>query len=88
MLLLEGHQVRLELVDVDVEFTFASQRNGQRRDHLRNHTVKVAVSGPVDVETLLAQTVHSRVLERERDVDVVDQAAQVHHCVVGLADVF
>lgn len=62
----EGHQVRLELVEVDVEGAVETERGGDRGDDLRNETVKVGEAGLLDTETLLADVENSLVVDLQK----------------------
>ena len=53
----EGHQVRLELVEIDVQATIESERSGDRRDDLGDESVQVGEARRGDVEVLLADLV-------------------------------
>ena len=50
----EGHQVRLELVEIDVQGAVESEGRGDGGDDLRDQAVEVGVAWLGDAETLLA----------------------------------
>lgn len=50
----EGHQVGLELVQVDVEGAVEAERRGDRGHDLRDQAVQVREAGLRDVEPVLA----------------------------------
>ena len=59
----EGHQVGLELVQVDVEGTVETKRGGNRGDDLGDETVQVREAWRGDAEALLANVVNSLVVD-------------------------
>jgi hypothetical protein len=61
-----GHQVGLELSDVDVERAIEAEGRSQGRDDLRDEAVQVGVGRALDVEVAAADVVESLVVEHER----------------------
>ena len=59
----EGHQVGLELVQVDVERTIEAERRGDRRDNLCNETIEVRERRRADVQAVLANVVNGLVVD-------------------------
>ena len=81
-----GHQVGLELGDIDVEGTIESQRGGQGRDNLSDESVEVGVGGSLDVEVAAADIVDGLVVEDDGDISVLEEGVGGEHGVVGLND--
>jgi len=81
-----GHQVSLELSDIDVEGTIETEGSGQGRDDLGNQSVKVGVGGSVDVEGTLADVIYGLIVEHESDISVLKEGVGGEHGVVGLND--
>lgn len=81
-----GHQVRLELVQVDVESTIESQRRGNGADDLGDEAVQVLVAGTRDIQVALADIVDSFVVNQESAVRVLDSAVGGEDGVVRLDD--
>mmetsp|Transcript_9845 Transcript_9845/g.30344 ORF Transcript_9845/g.30344 Transcript_9845/m.30344 type:complete len:289 (-) Transcript_9845:97-963(-) len=79
-----GHQVHLELVDIDVERTVEAQRGGQRADHLGDQTVEVGVVRALNVETATADIIDGLIVQHERDVGVLEQRMGGQGAVVRL----
>mmetsp|Transcript_985 Transcript_985/g.4183 ORF Transcript_985/g.4183 Transcript_985/m.4183 type:complete len:495 (-) Transcript_985:76-1560(-) len=81
-----GHQVGLELGDVDVERTVEAEGRGEGRDHLADEAVEVGVGGALDVEGPAADVVDGLVVEHDGDVGVLEEGVGGEHGVVGLDD--
>ena len=81
-----GHQVGLELGDVNVERTVETEGRGEGRDHLADEPVKVGVGGALDVEGPAADVVDGLVVEHDGDVGVLEEGVGGEHGVVGLND--
>merc|ERR1712195_159340 len=79
-----GHQVGLELGDVNVEGTIESERSGQGGDHLRDKTVQVGVGRTLNVQASTADVVDGLVVEHDSDVSVLEQRVGGEHGVVWL----
>merc|ERR1719398_677465 len=81
-----GHQVSLELSNINVEGTIETERSGQGGDHLRDETVQVGVGGALDVEAATADVVDGLVVKHDGDVSVLEEGVGGEHGVVGLDD--
>ena len=81
-----GHEVGLELGDVDVQGAVESEGCRQGRDHLGDEAVQVGVSGALDVEGAAADVVHGLVVEHDADVGVLEERVGGEHGVVRLND--
>ena len=81
-----GHQVSLELSDIDVEGTVESEGSGQGGDNLGNESVQVGVGGSLDVEISAADIVDGLVVEHDGDVGVLEEGVGGEDGVVGLND--
>lgn len=80
------NQVRLELVQVDIEGAVETEGRGDGRDNLRNQAVEVLEAGAGDVQVSAADIVHGLVVDQERAVRVLDRAVGGQDGVVGLND--
>lgn len=69
-----GHQVGLELVQVDIERTIESQRRGDGADNLGNQAVEVLVAWAGNIQVAAANVVHSLVVNQEGAVGVLNRA--------------
>ncbi|EJK63828.1 hypothetical protein THAOC_15492, partial [Thalassiosira oceanica] len=81
-----GHQVGLELGDVNVERAVEAEGGGQRRDDLRDEAVEVGVGRALDVEVAAADVVEGLVVEAEGAVGVLEEGVRGQHGVVRLDD--
>ena len=79
-----GHQVGLELSQIDIEGTIESQRSGDGGDDLANETVEVGVGGTLDVEVTSANIVDGLVVDHEGTVGVLEGGVSGKDGVVGL----
>lgn len=79
-----GHQVGLELVQVDVQGAIEPQRRGDGRDDLGNQAVEMLVARSGNVQVLAADIEHSLVVNQEGAVRVLDGAVGGKDSVVGL----
>ena len=79
-----GHQVGLELGDIDVQGAVEAERGGERRDDLGDQTVQVGVGGALDVQVAAADVVDGFVVEHDGDVGVLQQRVGRQNRVVGL----
>lgn len=79
-----GHQVSLELVQVDIESTLETQAGGDRADNLGDKTVQVLVTGARDVQVTAADVVDSLVVNKEGTVGILNGAVGGQDGVVGL----
>ena len=81
-----GHQVSLELSDVDVEGTVKSEGSGQRGDNLSDESVKVGVGRSLDIEVSSADIVGGLVIEHNGNIGVLKEGVGGEHGVVRLDD--
>ncbi len=81
-----GHQVGLELREIDVEGTIESQGGSQGGHDLGNQSVEVGVGGSLDVEVSAAHVVEGLVIQAEGAVSVLQQRVGRQDVVVGLND--
>merc|ERR1719231_1399744 len=79
-----GHQVGLELGDVDVEGTVEAEGGGEGGDHLADEAVKVGVGGALDVEGAAADVIERVVVDKEGHVGVLEEGVGGENGVVGL----
>ena len=66
-----GHQVGLELGQIDVEGTIEAQRRRDGADNLGDQTVQVGVGGSLDVQVATADVVDGFVVDHEGAVGVL-----------------
>ena len=81
-----GHEVGLELGDVDVERAVEAKRRGEGRHDLADQAVEVGVGGALDVEGSTADVVDGFVVEHDGDVGVLQEGVRGKHGVVGFHD--
>jgi len=81
-----GHQVSLELSDIDVEGTIESEGGSQGRDDLGDQSVQVGVGGSLNVEVSTADIVDGLVVEHDGDIGVLKEGVSGQDRVVGLDD--
>jgi hypothetical protein len=79
-----GHKVSLELRKINVEGTIETQRSGKRRNNLGDETVKVGVSGALDIEVATAYIVEGLVIEAEGAIGVLKKRVRRKDVVVRL----
>ena len=79
-----GHQVSLELSDIDVEGTIKSEGGGQGGDNLGNESVEVGVGWSLNVEVSSADIVDGLVVEHNGDIGVLKEGVGGEHGVVWL----
>lgn len=79
-------QVRLELVEVDIESAIEAQRRSDGRDDLRNQAVEVLIARPGNVQIPAANVEHGLVINQEGAVRVLDGAVGGKDSVVWLDD--
>ncbi len=80
------HQVGLELSNVDVEGTIETERGGKRGDNLRDESVQVGVSGPLNVEVSATDVVDGLVVKHDGDISVLEERVSREDGVVRLND--
>lgn len=81
-----GHEVGLELVQINVERTVETQRRGDGANDLCDQAIEVLVVGPGDIQAATADVVNRLVVDKERAVGVLDGAVGREHSIVGLND--
>ena len=69
-----GHEVGLELVEIDIEGTVEAEGGGDGADDLGNQAVEVVKGRAGDVEIAAADVVDSLVIYQEGAVGVLDGA--------------
>merc|ERR1719471_2313993 len=79
-----GHQVGLELCEIDVEGTIESQRGCDGADNLTNQTVEVGVCWTFNVKVTSANVVDSLIVDHEGTVRVLQGCVGGEDGVVGL----
>lgn len=70
------HQVRLELIQIDIQRAIEPQRARDRTDDLRDQPVQVLEAGPLDVKVAPADVVHGLVVDQERAVGILDRGVR------------
>merc|ERR1719443_962162 len=68
-----GHQVGLELSDIDVEGTIESEGGSERGDNLSDESVQVGVGGSLNIEVSSADIVDGLVVEHDGDIGVLEE---------------
>eukprot|EP00955_Chlamydomonas_euryale_P116152 366399-Chlamydomonas_euryale.AAC.58 len=81
-----GHQIGLELIQVDVEGAVEAQRRRQRGDDLGNQAVQVGIAGFLNVQLAAADVIDGLIVEHERNIGVLQQRVRGQHRVVRLHD--
>mmetsp|Transcript_27255 Transcript_27255/g.50246 ORF Transcript_27255/g.50246 Transcript_27255/m.50246 type:complete len:459 (+) Transcript_27255:280-1656(+) len=79
-----GHQVGLELSDIDVEGTIETEGGSEGGDNLSNETVQVGVGGTLNVEGTTADIVDGLVIKHNGDIGVLKERVGGKDGVVGL----
>ena len=79
-----GHQVGLELVQINVESAIKPQGRSDGADNLGDETVQVLVAGTRDIEVALADVVDGLIVNKEGAVGVLDGAVGRQDGIVGL----
>merc|ERR1712048_338202 len=79
-----GHQVGLELSQINVEGTIESKRSGDGGDDLSNQPVQVGVGRSLDVEVPSADVVDGLIVDHEGTVGVLQGGVGGQDGVVGL----
>lgn len=67
-----GHQIRLELGQVDIQSAVESQGCGNRRHHLADKPVQIRVQGSLDAELAPTNVVNRFVVHHKRAIGVTD----------------
>lgn len=81
-----GHQVSLELSDINVKGTIESEGGGEGRDDLGDQSVQVSVGWSLNVEVSSADVVNGFVVEHDGNIGVLKEGVSGEHGVVGLND--
>jgi hypothetical protein len=81
-----GHQIGLELGDINVERTIETEGSGQVRDDLSNQTIQVGVGWALDVEVAAADIVESIVVYLVSDIGMFQKGMHTQDGVVGFDD--
>jgi len=82
----EGHQVSLELVQVDVQGTIEPEGSGDGGDNLGNQTVEIGEAWGGDSQILLADIIDSLVVDHERTVGVLEGGVGRQYSIVRFDD--
>merc|ERR1719150_531884 len=82
----EGHQVGLELSEVNVELSVESEGRSHGGDDLGDDHVQVSIAWAVNVQLLLADAIDSLVVKQHGHLGVIQQPMGGEHGVVGLHD--
>ena len=77
-----GHQVGLELSNINVQGTIESEGGSQRGDNLGNESVQVGVGGSFNIQVSSADIVDSFVIEHDCDISVLQEGVSGEHRVV------
>ena len=79
-----GHQVGLELSQVDVEGTVESQRGGDRADNLTDQPIQVGIAWSIDIQVASADIVDGLIVDHEGTVGVLKGGVGGQDRIVGL----
>jgi len=79
-----GHQVGLELSDIDVEGTIESEGGSEGGDNLGDESVQVGVGGALNIEVAAADIVDGLVVEHDGDIGVLEEGVSGEDGVVWL----
>ena len=80
------NQVRLELVQVDIQSTIETERRCNRANHLSNQAVQVLERRARDVQVATANIIDSLIVNQKCAVGVLDRAVGAQDSVVRLDD--
>ena len=81
-----GHQVGLELSQINIEGSIESERSSDGRDDLTNESVQVSVGGSFDVQVSTTNVVNGFVVNHESTVRVLKCGVGSQDGVVGFND--
>jgi hypothetical protein len=81
-----GHQVGLELGEIDVEGAVEAEGGSEGRHDLGDETVEVGVGGALNVKVAAAHVVEGLIIKAEGAVSVLKKRVGGEHVVVGLDD--
>ena len=79
-----GHQVGLELSEIDIQGTIETQRSGDGGNDLTDQTVEIGVGGSLDVEVPAADIIDGLIVHHEGAVGVLQGGVGGQDGVVGL----
>lgn len=79
-------QVSLEFTHVDVEGTIETEGSCEGRNNLACHGIQVLVGRLVNAEVVVANAVHSFVIQGEGNIAVLQQGMGRQDCVVRFND--
>ena len=79
-----GHQVRLELVQIDVERAVEAQARCDGAHYLSDQTVEMLVVGARNIEVATADIVDSLIVDEKGAVRVLNRAVCGQYSIVGL----
>ena len=80
------HQIRLELIQINIQRTIKPQRARNTADNLRDETIQVLERRTLDVEIAATDVVDGFVVDEERTVGVFDCGMRGEDGVVGFYD--
>jgi hypothetical protein len=78
------HQVGLELSNINVEGTIETKRSSQRRDNLRDQSVKVGVGRALNVKRTTADVIDSFVIKDNVHISVLEKRVSRQDAIVRL----
>ena len=81
-----GHQVGLELVQINVKRAIETQRGSDRRDDLGDQAVKVVIARALNAKVAAADVIDGLVVDHEAAVGVLQSGVGGQDRVVGLND--
>ena len=81
-----GHQIGLELGNINVQSTVESEGSSERRDNLSNKPVKISVGRSLDIEVSATNIVYSFVIKHDCDVGVLKKRMSCQYSVIRLND--
>mmetsp|Transcript_48999 Transcript_48999/g.88100 ORF Transcript_48999/g.88100 Transcript_48999/m.88100 type:complete len:322 (-) Transcript_48999:28-993(-) len=79
-----GHEVRLELSDVNVQRTIKAQGSRQRTDDLGNQSVEVRVCRPLNVKVPAANVIKSLIVIHDGNISMFEEGVHAQHSVIRL----
>lgn len=78
------HQIRLELIQVNVQGAIETQTGGDRANNLSDQPIQVLVIRSWNIEVTTAYVIDSLIIDQERAVRVLNSAMGRQHRVIGL----
>ena len=79
-----GHQVGLELSQINIEGSIEAKRGGDGRDDLANEPVQVGVGGTINVKVAAADVIDGLIVNHEGTVRVLQSGVGGQDGIVGL----